>query len=56
MLMDILNANGYDMSKVYNIGGMANYTGAEYRDYLVETSEFAISDSYEMTGLTPITP
>ena len=56
MLMDILNANGYDMSKVYNIGGMANYTGAEYRDYLVETSEFAISDSYEMTGLTPVTP
>lgn len=29
------------MSKIYNIGGMGQYTDAKYRDY--------ITDSYELT-------
>ena len=54
MMMDILAARGWDMSKIYNIGGMAQYTGREYRPYIVDTMEFGIVPEYTVTGLTRV--
>ncbi len=56
MLMNILKARGWDMSKVYNIGGMAQYGGAEYRDLIVDTPEMILTPVYTMEGLTRIAP
>lgn len=56
MLMNILKARGWDMSKVYNIGGMAQYTGPEYRDMTVDTPEMIMDITYSMEGLTRIKP
>lgn len=56
MLMDILAARGWDMSKVYNIGGMAQFSGPEYRDLIVDTPEMILTPVYSMEGLTRIAP
>lgn len=56
MLMNILKARGWDMSKIYNIGGMAQYTGAEYRDLIVDTPEMLMETTYSLEGLTRIAP
>ena len=55
-LMKLLSARGWDMSKVYNIGGMAQYAGPEYRDIVTDTPEIAISATYSFEGLTRIAP
>ncbi len=54
MLLDILNSRGWDMSKIYNIGGMAQYTDSKYNDYLVDTLEFNLEGTYSIQGLTPL--
>lgn len=46
MLMKMLDAHGYDMSKVYNVGGMAQYTGSKYRDTITDTEELNIEVNY----------
>ncbi len=46
MLMKILAAKGYDMSKVYNIGGMAQYTADQYRSFLTDTEELNVEAKY----------
>jgi rhodanese-related sulfurtransferase len=58
MLMNILKARGWDMSKIYNVGGMAQYTGAEYKDMITDTPEFLLADqgNYKIEGLTRIAP
>ena len=56
MLMKLLNARGWDMSKVYNVGGMAQYAGAEYRDIVTDTPEIAVTAAYSFEGLTRIAP
>lgn len=56
MLMEIMEARGWDMTKVYNIGGMAQYTGAEYRDLITDTPELTITGGYSFEGLTRIAP
>lgn len=56
MLMNILKARGWDMSKVYNIGGMAQYTGPEYRSLITDTPEMVMEITYNMEGLTKIKP
>ena len=56
MLMNILSARGWDMSKIYNIGGVAQYTGAEYKPFLTDTAEFAMEATYNIEGLTRINP
>ena len=53
-LMKILNARGWDMSKVYNIGGMGNYAGPAYRDITMDTPEVLLKCTYDFTGLTRI--
>lgn len=51
-LMQILAAHGYDMSKVYNIGGMANYTDSKYEPFLTTTPEIKLDVTYSFVGLT----
>jgi rhodanese-related sulfurtransferase len=51
-LMKLLNARGWDMTKVYNIGGMAQYSGPEYRDIVTDTPEILIEAVYSFEGLT----
>ncbi|NLJ57442.1 MAG: hypothetical protein GX339_01185 [Tissierellia bacterium] len=46
MLMKMLEAYGYDMDKVYNIGGMAQYTAEQYRDLITDTEELNIEVNY----------
>ena len=52
MMMQILEDNGYDMSKIYNIGGLAQYTDSMYTDYITNTEEFMIDVDYSIDGLT----
>lgn len=54
MLMDILEARGWDMSKIYNIGGMAEYTDSTYRAFQTDTIELGVEDNYILEGLTPV--
>lgn len=56
MLMEILEARGWDMSKIYNIGGMAQYTGSEYRNLISDSTELTIQAQYGFEGLTRIAP
>lgn len=56
MLMKLLNARGWDMSKIYNVGGMAQYAGAEYRDIVTDTPEIAVTATYNFEGLTRVAP
>ena len=55
-MMKILKARGWDMSKVYNIGGMAHYAGPEYRSLVTDTPEIIIEATYHFEGLTRIAP
>ena len=52
MLMNILKARGWDMSKIYNVGGMAQYSGAEYKDLTSDTLEVVFTGTYNFEGLT----
>lgn len=49
LFMEILDANGYDMSKIYNVGGMAQYE--TYTDAVV-AEEIVINATYAFNGLT----
>lgn len=51
-LMQILAANGYDMSKVYNVGGMGQYTDSKYAPFITDTAEFKLQVTYGVQGLT----
>ncbi|MBR2529389.1 MAG: rhodanese-like domain-containing protein [Blautia sp.] len=55
-IMSILKARGWDMSKVYNVGGMGHYTGAEYKDLVTDTPEITLTATYNFEGLTRIAP
>lgn len=51
-MMQILDAKGYDMSKIYNVGGVGQYTDPKYAEYLTDTIEFVLDATYSMEGLT----
>ncbi len=51
-LLSILNAKGYDMSKIYNVGGMGQFTAPEYKPYTVDLLEFKVDAKYSIEGLT----
>ncbi|MBR0254071.1 MAG: rhodanese-like domain-containing protein, partial [Synergistaceae bacterium] len=55
-MMKILSARGWDMSKVYNIGGMAHYATPSYRDITTDTPEIMVKATYGFEGLTRIAP
>lgn len=44
--MNLLDALGWDMSKIYNVGGMGQFTGAEYEAYTTNTEEFGLEATY----------
>lgn len=50
-LMKILNAKGYDMSKIYNVGGMGQFTDAAFKEYTTDTLEFKVEGVYAIEGL-----
>ena len=51
-LMTLLSKKGYDMSKIYNVGGMGQFTAREYADYTVDALEFKVDAAYSIEGLT----
>ncbi|MGB4614176.1 MAG: rhodanese-like domain-containing protein [Erysipelotrichaceae bacterium] len=52
MLLKILEAKGYDMSKIYNIGGMGQLTDGVYKEYTTDTLEFKVDTVYSIEGLS----
>lgn len=52
MCMQILAARGWDMSKIYNVGGMGQYTAEQYAPYTVDAPEFGVNATYSISGLT----
>ncbi|MDI9502347.1 MAG: rhodanese-like domain-containing protein [Peptoniphilaceae bacterium] len=56
MLLEILEARGWEMDKIYNIGGMAQYNSGAYRDHMTDTPELTITGTYGFEGLTRIAP
>lgn len=52
MCMQILAARGWDMSKIYNVGGMGQYTAEQYVPYTVDAPEFGVEATYTINGLT----
>lgn len=51
-LMNLLAAKGYDMSKIYNVGGMGQFEGSEFRPYTTDNAELTITATYAFEGLT----
>lgn len=52
MMMQILEAHGYDMSKIYNVGGVGQYTDSKYDAFVTNTEEFVVEVNYSISGLT----
>ncbi len=52
-MMTLLNSLGYDMSKIYNVGGMGQYTDSKFAEYTTDTAELAVTATYNFEGLTP---
>lgn len=52
MMMKILDKLGYDMTKIYNVGGMGQFTATEYEPFTTNTEEFAIEATYGFDGMT----
>lgn len=52
-LMELLAAKGYDMSKIYNVGGMGQFTDKAYEPYTVDALEVEVEATYNFNGLTP---
>ncbi len=50
MMMEILEEYGYDMNKVYNVGGLGQFTDAGFESYITDTEEFALDVDYQIEG------
>ncbi len=53
-MMKLMDALGYDMSKIYNVGGMGQYTDAKYAPYTTDAAEVVVDAVYSFEGLTPV--
>ena len=51
MCMQILEARGWDMLKIYNVGGMGQYTAGEYAGYTVDAPEFGVNATYSINNV-----
>lgn len=51
-MMNILAAKGYDMSKIYNVGGMGQYTSKGLDPYVVDTPELKVEATYSTESMT----
>lgn len=45
-MMKILEVKGYDMNKIYNVGGMGQFTDAKYEQYITNTGELSVDATY----------
>ena len=52
--MTLLSNLGWDMSKIYNVGGMGQYTAEEYAPYTTNAAELKVQATYSFEGLTPV--
>lgn len=50
-MMKLLEAKGYDMTKIYNVGGMGQFTTPDFREYTTDTAELTINATYSFEGL-----
>lgn len=51
-MMQILEAKGYDMSKIYNVGGVGQYSASKYAPFITDSAEFRIEATYSLDGAT----
>lgn len=51
-MMQLLEAKGYDMSKIYNVGGMGQFTSKELGEFTTNTEEIGLEATYSFSGLT----
>lgn len=51
-MMKILEVKGYDMSKIYNVGGMGQFTDSKFDPYLTNTGEFSVEAAYLVNEVT----
>ncbi len=49
--LQILEKKGYDMDRIYNVGGM-NQFGEGYEEYTTDASELKLDAVYSFEGLT----
>ena len=54
-MMKLMNSLGYDMSKIYNVGGMGQFTDAKFAPYTTDNAEIVLEATYNFEGLTPAT-
>lgn len=52
--MTLLDSLGWDMSKIYNVGGMGQYTDEAYADLTTDAAELKVEATYSFEGLTPV--
>jgi len=50
--MQILDAAGYDMTKIYNVGGMAQYDSYADLGLVTNVEEIVVEATYSLNGLT----
>ena len=48
--MNLLAALGWDMSKIYNVGGMGQFTDAAYAPFTTNTEELGLEGTYTIAG------
>lgn len=51
-MMTLLANKGYDMSKIYNVGGMGQYTSKELGAFTTNTEEVTVEANYSFSNLT----
>ena len=52
--MTLLEALGWDMTKIYNVGGMGQYTEDLYGEWTSNAAELSLEATYGFEGLTPV--
>lgn len=50
-MMKILEVKGYDMKKIYNVGGVGQYTDKKFESFITNTGEFTVDAKYVVTEL-----
>lgn len=51
-MMTLLDSLGYDMSKIYNVGGMGNFTDSAFAEWTTDMAEMVVDATYNFEGLT----
>ena len=48
--MNLLEALGWDMSKIYNVGGMGQFTADGFKAWTTDSEEFGLEATYTIAG------